>query len=261
MPPSPSSSLRLIGDTVIYHNPAKWIWSSPALPYHNLWIALEGTGTMENAGEKWMVRPGTAALLPPGLPVQAGSDGPGNVKNIGLHFALAKADTLHFSVIASRPVELRCLVLMQELAEHLEHLAAEKAPLEHQTSVAQLMLRVFEREARAPLEDPLDRLIRAQASDIRATLARNRSVEELARAVGLSTPQYNRRFRRLFRTTPNAYMVARRMDIARHLLRESLLPIDEIARTLGYSDTAFFSRQFKEKTGTTPRAHRTSPKN
>jgi two-component system response regulator YesN len=46
--------------------------------------------------------------------------------------------------------------------------------------------------------------------------------------------------------------VSRRIEAARHLLLESTLGVEQIAEALGYSNSAFFSRQFKLKTGVAP---------
>ncbi|AVZ38426.1 MULTISPECIES: helix-turn-helix transcriptional regulator [unclassified Dietzia] len=57
-------------------------------------------------------------------------------------------------------------------------------------------------------------------------------------------------------TTPMAWLVDCRIGEARRLLGETSLPIGEVARMVGYRDTAQFSRSFKSRTGCSPSAFR-----
>ena len=54
------------------------------------------------------------------------------------------------------------------------------------------------------------------------------------------------------------YMVQERMHAAARLLKETPLPIQEIAHRVGYGDVAYFGRLFRKKFGTTPRDSRKS---
>jgi AraC-like DNA-binding protein len=55
----------------------------------------------------------------------------------------------------------------------------------------------------------------------------------------------------------SALLAAARYDIARELLRDTRLPIDAVARMLGYSDTVSFIHAFRRWSGTTATAWRT----
>jgi AraC-like DNA-binding protein len=81
-------------------------------------------------------------------------------------------------------------------------------------------------------------------------------VADRAREIGYSTDHYSRMFRRLTGQTPQAFQITRRVERARALLRETVLPIKEIAGMLGYADVFYFSRQFKAQTGQSPAAFR-----
>ncbi len=43
-----------------------------------------------------------------------------------------------------------------------------------------------------------------------------------------------------------------RQELARHLLRDTTLPVSEIAAVLRYSDVAVFSRAFRSRSGLSP---------
>jgi AraC-like DNA-binding protein len=84
------------------------------------------------------------------------------------------------------------------------------------------------------------------------------SVSGLASDIGLSRTQFFRLFRRQTGLSPQHYVLEARMNQARSLLRESGLSIGEIAETLGYPDSHFFSRLFKRHHGKSPSRYRMS---
>lgn len=85
---------------------------------------------------------------------------------------------------------------------------------------------------------------------------RKLTLGEIADHVGL-TPQYLSVFYK--RETGQSvvdFITTLRIDRAMELLRESQLPIGEIARSVGYDDANYFGRVFRRLTGTSPRAYR-----
>jgi AraC family transcriptional regulator of arabinose operon len=82
------------------------------------------------------------------------------------------------------------------------------------------------------------------------------SPSALAQDCGFSPAHFSRIFRRQFGCTPQHYLLRRRIERAHHLLLESDLSVRQIARSLGYRDVYFFSRQFKASVGQPPVAFR-----
>jgi AraC-like DNA-binding protein len=83
-------------------------------------------------------------------------------------------------------------------------------------------------------------------------------ISELAQEAGYSPDHFARIFKQTIGISPQAYVIRVRIDRAKQLLVESSLSISQIADVLGYEDLYFFSRQFKRKTGKTPRAYRSA---
>jgi AraC-like DNA-binding protein len=81
-------------------------------------------------------------------------------------------------------------------------------------------------------------------------------VEKIARRLGLSTYQLNRRLKRHLGITARQLLVKARIDAASELLRETALPIGEVAQRSGYFDQSAFTRQFRMSTGLTPLQYR-----
>lgn len=79
------------------------------------------------------------------------------------------------------------------------------------------------------------------------------SETELARSCGLSVNQLGRLFRAEQGMSPFQYYESRRLELARHALAESALPVKEVAFELGFSSPPHFSNWFSERTGKSPR--------
>lgn len=82
------------------------------------------------------------------------------------------------------------------------------------------------------------------------------SMVEMAKMAGLSSTQFNRRFRQLLRMTPTEYLRSVRIQAAQVLLATPSRSLAEIAVEVGYSDQSHFTRRFREVTGLTPAAWR-----
>jgi transcriptional regulator GlxA family with amidase domain len=67
-------------------------------------------------------------------------------------------------------------------------------------------------------------------------------------------------FRRVFGTTPHAYLTAIRLERARALLAAGMRSADVWSAT-GFVDQAHFSRWFKRRYGITPAAYAGAPSN
>jgi AraC-like DNA-binding protein len=86
--------------------------------------------------------------------------------------------------------------------------------------------------------------------------ARNWSIEELARDVGLSRSVLAERFAGLVGLPPMHYLAKWRMQIALELLSGSSTNIATVAAETGYGSEAAFSRAFKKMVGVPPSAWR-----
>ena len=79
---------------------------------------------------------------------------------------------------------------------------------------------------------------------------------ELADKANLSKNQFLRTFKKAFGTTPITYLAERRIQKAQGFLKDTLLPISQIAFDTGFADSNYFSRRFRQVVGQSPRAYR-----
>ncbi|AKJ64383.1 AraC family transcriptional regulator [Kiritimatiella glycovorans] len=79
---------------------------------------------------------------------------------------------------------------------------------------------------------------------------------ELAGIAGLSTSQFDRRFRKLFGTTPREYLLRVRVNAACRMLEDADRTITDIAMSCGFYDHSHLSRTFRRIMGTAPSKYR-----
>ena len=79
---------------------------------------------------------------------------------------------------------------------------------------------------------------------------------DLAEMSQLSVSQFERSFRKYFKTTPMKYINQIRVEAAARLLREGSDPISLIAQDTGFYDHSYFTKQFKAVKGMSPSAYR-----
>lgn len=82
------------------------------------------------------------------------------------------------------------------------------------------------------------------------------TVDDLARAVGMSRTRFAHRFQRMIGMGPASYLTEWRLQRAAAALLASHRTIAEIAHACGYSSQAAFARTFRERFGRSPRAFR-----
>lgn len=93
-------------------------------------------------------------------------------------------------------------------------------------------------------------------STIEARFAEDLSIGELAEESGLSSSQFNARFRELLRMSPTAYLQKMRVEAAQRLLAQSDQSIADIGHQVGFYDQSHFTKRFRAITGVTPLAYR-----
>lgn len=81
-------------------------------------------------------------------------------------------------------------------------------------------------------------------------------VPALARAAHMSPGHFSRSFRAAFGETPYSYLMTRRVERAKALLRRGDLSVTEVCFEVGCTSLGSFSSRFTELVGETPSAYR-----
>lgn len=81
-------------------------------------------------------------------------------------------------------------------------------------------------------------------------------ISRLCRISGLNRNRLFKEFNQFFKKTPNAFILEKRISLAKKLLETTTLPIKEISGQCGFENLEVFYRTFKKYTQTSPGAYR-----
>lgn len=87
-------------------------------------------------------------------------------------------------------------------------------------------------------------------------LDHNLSLAEIAQQSGLSPFHFARRFRQTTGESPHQYVVNLRLEAAQRLLKETDLPVSQIALMTGFSNQGHFTQTFSRRLGQPPHQYR-----
>ncbi|MBX7482157.1 helix-turn-helix transcriptional regulator [Qipengyuania qiaonensis] len=82
------------------------------------------------------------------------------------------------------------------------------------------------------------------------------TVEQLARAAGLSPAHFSRLFKATVGETPHRFVMDYRLEQARKMLDDPSRALIDVALACGFADQAHLTRSFKQASGMTPREYR-----
>lgn len=91
---------------------------------------------------------------------------------------------------------------------------------------------------------------------VQANLTKDLTLEDLAEQTGYSPYHFARLFRQVSGDTPHQFVIRQRVKEAQHLLRNTDLPIAQIAVETGFTHQSHLTRVFKRFVSTTPKAFR-----
>ncbi len=83
-----------------------------------------------------------------------------------------------------------------------------------------------------------------------------KSIAEIAKMCNVSVNYFERLFKSYSGETPSEYRLKMKIEKAKQFLASDLIGIGQISEELGFSDSAYFCRIFRKKTGMTPKAYR-----
>lgn len=222
----------------------------------------------EFSGVRW-IRPGALWVMPQGCRHEVRFEGA--VEGVALAFDPVRFDNLVESAggKSSTPI-MQSLAASPPKIEHLmralDH--ESKLPSTHDhfglECIATAIALALSQHARAIAAPPkagprlAPRQIRAVQSYVEEHLEQPIVLAELATAAGLSSFHFLRAFKRSLGVTPGQYVLDRRMERARSLLKSSNLSIAEIGIRVGFDYSSHFARAFGRAVGTTPSMFRNS---
>jgi len=247
-------AFEIVSPPFVYQSDGDWLWKSNRTGYWNLWICLEGMATIRSGGIEYVVNPWTAFLFSGEAEVD-GSSGTNteHMRNFSIHFRLGKEnDKLLENGLLG--IQLQDTEVVNGLLNTAIRLAAyrDSFALHQLETLTMTIIGLMWRESVRPFQTDSGEIIYQQLDRIHSGQDMFRSVKELAAEAGLSRVHYGRCFLEMVGESPNRFIIAKRIERGCVLLRQTDWSIDRIARSIGYNDIYFFSRQFSKVMNCSP---------
>lgn len=228
-------------------------------------VCADGLGWCELPGGSYLVRPGQVLVVPAGTEHVYGADTESPWTIWWMHLAGGDVPALALvngSGPASPVLNLRDLpqavALIEEALLAMEH--DDSQPTLQVASGAAWHLMALLATARAGVQTGRTDPVRVAIAHLQRQFAEKVTVGELAELVGLSPSHLSSLFRATAGCGPHEYQTRLRMMKGRQLLDTTDLPVSAIARSVGYDDPLYFSRQFRAIHGMTASEHRSRAK-
>lgn len=227
-------------------------------------VSLAGAGFHRYNRELVALPPGTALLYAPGVPQHYGTHAcEGRWELVWAHFPemACTGELAEWPTVAGGARVLDLAAAADRVAEAMRELVEwQRGGSVHRHAFAanaleRALLWCHTVNPRSPAADIDPRV--AQAREIvSARLDGRIDVATVAGEVGLSASRLSHLFKQHTGRSIPAYVEERRMERAEDLLRMTDRTVAEVARAVGYDDPLYFSRRFRRRTGTSPRAWR-----
>lgn len=252
-------------------------------PVNEVAIAVRGSALIQRRGagpeQKFSSRAGLACLCPRGVEVSylhiAGGTldmlhlymppnlfglvdvADDEVRDLGLNYMAGVEDELVTQIGQTIACELQSQALSRANSLKIESLgvalAAHLVERYSRPGAARRALQHSVERARGGLDG---RRLRRVLEFVHAHVGTDISLDALAREACLSRFHFVRAFRQSTGLTPLAYVTEARIALAKEMLRDSALTIENVALALNFSSTSNFVRTFKRCVGLTPGAYR-----
>jgi len=234
----------------------QWSWQPRQrhLPDYDLWFVWAGEGRLVAPDRTYTLRPGALFILRPGGSYDASHNPAHPLGVCYLHFDLLKNNRPQ-RADAHLPfyTEVADVPFTESLLRRTVELAPQQSPVAAHLFRAVLAM-LHDRPA--PRPSPLQQQLLTIARQIRETPGRPWAIDALARELAVTPDHFTREFTAHLHTTPKRFVLQERIRRAQQLLRDSSLPIEQIAIAVGYGDLFTFSKRFKLLTGLPPRTWR-----
>lgn len=183
-----------------------------------------------------------------------------NASTLGLKFFLF--DEHGEEIALARSVENfgvspSAAMLLQE-AERLSY-SAQNVPVKNHALLYNLLSELGESVEGARNKNNF-KLFEKGLEYLTARFDEDTSVEELAALCNVSEVYFRKLFKRHTGKTPTRYRIDLRLAKAKHYLQYGELSIGELSELLGYSDSSYFIKQFKDEFSVSPLAYRMKTK-
>ena len=240
----------------------QWSWTTPSqgFPDYDVWAVFRGNGIispMISENTQYNLSDGTALLLAPNIQYIAKHDPNNPLFVINIHFDF---------IDENGQILFPCGILAKYISDvsFLKTLLTRAVTLfysnQQELAASYLATALSEYAISEDLNTHTDkggwhRIISEITSKI-DTASKPPSLSELAALYGYSERYIGKMFTKLNGVTFSEYIKNARISKAKSLLRNTTIPISEIALETGFYDACHFSKNFREIVGISPFSYR-----
>ena len=233
--------------------PRNFVYSQKNPCYCRVILALAGAAQYELPGSQFTVQPGEVLFFPPNISytIRMVSDEPWQGIVIGFHTA-EDPETFPLDRVI-KPVHGNRFEELFRQAYQVWSRCAFGYKIQTKGIVSQILFELLRENATRHFgSDTGLRALKAATDYMEQHYQEKISVEELAARSGYSASHFARQFSKTYGVSPIQYLNSIRILHAKNLLRTEQYSMAEIAQKCGFSNVYYFSRCFKQLTGTPP---------
>ncbi|AIQ76494.1 MULTISPECIES: AraC family transcriptional regulator [Paenibacillus] len=214
---------------------------------------LQGVGTTNVGPRSYHFRSSSFALVPPNHKHDEHHREDANVLFVGFHSEHPNMSNL-LGVYEDDKDQTVLQILLRMKAEFTRKQDGFSELLNLQMSeiTVHLMRLLSASGYQSPSEDRVQYVLNYMNEHYRHKL----SVETLSEMSGYSYDRFRHLFKERFGSSPLRYLLLKRLDYAKSLLRHTQMQISEVSAAAGFVNDAQFCNMFKREIGHTPRAFR-----
>lgn len=261
-----------VNNVAEFHCTPDWYWTKePGHKGHTrgfkgyhwnfcLWFVLKGHGALESSLGQYSLRPGACFIFRGDERYSAHHDPARPLVTRSIHFDyLDETGAVHIPDQPHSFRKLESLVFFEALSQRIKAAWHQGKSDEANAWMRVLLLEIDQQDHELKFvghEKEQAREVERICNEIRMNPGGTYHVREFAQHLHCSPRHCSRLFHKFQGVSPQEFIVNTRIDTARALLRSSSLSVTRIAEILGFSNVAFFSRQFKKKVSLSPQAFR-----
>jgi len=267
-----------VGRTV--HN-ADWNWQNVCSPFARIYYMVSGRAQIVVGEHQYQLSPDNLYMIPPY--VQHSTSCSGRFEHFYVHVyeniygGSGIFDEFDFPFeIKATEEELQMFERLTALNPFMQLKASNPASYDNEDVLAQSILqnqqrsewlrlecrgityRLFSRFMMEAKEKAYihDERIHKSVRYIQERLTQSLSIHEMARDLNMSEEHFIRLFNKMVGSTPMLFINQKRIEKAQLLLLTTDATVKEISEQMGYTNSSYFVRVFRQVTGMTPLAYK-----
>ena len=224
--------------------------------YYLFVLVNKGEATFFHRSERIKLKAHDMLVMCPGERIHYVADTPWSIQWVGLYGRTVENYMRELSVDGDHPIiHIEHYYELEQVLEKLYQISMERTEYAKCKQI-ELIYRFFSFLLQNSTKQSEYDMSESAKIIIDYNFFRAITVQEIAHTLHMDSAYLTRIFTQKYGIAPKEYLIDRKIEYAKKLLRESDASIKEIAISVGYDDQLYFSRIFKKKEGLPPLKYR-----